>query len=145
MIRLTDNGLWIGNSADGKNLGVLRVSAILNVAQDLRGTVGWPDVEYMQVGLIDGPGNPLCTYSAAVLALASLLGRRRTLVCCHSGGRSLAVCVMYLETLSRIGWDNRITLLQERVNIELPKPHLAHKAAFEAMNWRVLSKLAGEV
>lgn len=143
MIRLTDN-LWIGNSSDGGNLEALKVGAILNVACDLRIEVGWPEFEYMQVGLIDGPGNPQSTYYSAILALHSLLKRHKTLVCCHSGGRSLAVSVMYLELYeSTRGWESWIALLEERACISLPVSHLEHRVAFDKMNRRSMSKLIG--
>ena len=143
MIRLTDN-LWVGNSADGTNLEAISVGAVLNVAHDLLGEVGWPKVEYMQVGLVDGPGNPQSAYYSAVLALHSLLKRHRTLVCCHTGGRSVAVAIMYLELCeSTRGWNGWLELLCERVCIEVPIPHPAHREAFDKMNWRSMSKLIG--
>jgi hypothetical protein len=139
VIRLTDT-IWIGDSADS----ILRVNAVLNVAQDLRGAVGWPDVEYMQVGLIDGPGNPLTTYYAAVLALSTLVKRhRRTLVCCHTGGRSLAVAMMYLNTTAGHDWEGLLGLLRERVDVGLPVPHGAHKVAFGMIDWKLLARIGG--
>lgn len=141
MIRLTENGLWIGNSLDSRNiLGVKKLGAILNVAQDLTEAIGWPVVEYMQVGLIDGPGNPLSAYYAAVLALDSLLKRHKTLICCHSGSRSMAVSIMYMEVSFKRGWDDWVEILNEKAGIELPVSHDAHKLAFERMNWRLLAK-----
>lgn len=146
MICLTDGGsLWIGNSADGTNLDALKIRAVLNVAHDLKGSVGWPEVEYNQVGLVDGPGNPQTAYCGAVLVLDSLIHRRKkTLVCCHTGSRSLAVSVMYLEMFTPRGWDGWIDILQERVGIDLPVPHPAHREAFDRMNWRSMAKIVGD-
>jgi hypothetical protein len=144
MIKLTDN-LWIGDSADEVYADLVDIGAVLNVAQDLQGTRGWMDgVEYMQVGLIDGPGNVPAAYHAAVLALAALLKRNRTLVCCHTGGRALAVSLMWLHLTSGRGWDSWLAILCERVEGELPIPHEAHKEAFNRMNWRLLSSVLGE-
>lgn len=143
---LIGDGLWIGNSGDGLNLGALGIRGLLNVAQDLRGWCGWPEVEYMQVGLIDGPGNPPGAYHAAVLALATLRARGSVGVCCHTGSRSLAVAMMYMEA-SRVnlGWATRLALLQERVYVDLPVPHEAHQHAFDRMRWAVLKSMISEV
>ena len=143
MIRLTDN-IWIGDSADAMNLGSMRVSAVLNVAQDLRGKGGWPDVEYMQVGLTDGPGNPIYLYTSAVLALTSLLQKHEVLVCCHTGSRSLAVVLMHMNARNRSGWDKLMEVLSERVDQKLPVPHTAHRKAFDKVNWKLLEKLVSE-
>lgn len=141
MIQVAEK-IWIGNSAtrwrDYRNL---RIKGVLNVAQDLRGIVGWPDVEYMQVGLIDGPGNLISTYCAAVLSLAALVRHHRTLVFCHTGSRSMAVAAMYLNESAGRNWDDLMMLLGERVDEELPKPHPAHHEAFDRMNWSLLRTL----
>lgn len=134
-------GLWIGNSADGWDQRQAGVGAALNVAQDLRGWWGWPETEYAQVGLIDGPGNPPAAYAAAVLTLAGLLARQKTLVYCHTGSRALAVAVMYLQARSPRGWDSWMELLGERVDGVLPATHEAHREAFERMNWQLLAQL----
>ena len=141
MIRLTDR-LWIGDSADEEHgdLTIDHIGAVLNVAQDLQGTVGWANgVEYAQVGLIDGPGNTLEGYYAAVLALASLVRRHKVLVFDHTGGRVLAVSLMYLNLTARWGWDGWMKILSERVEGELPKSNQVHKDAFNKLNWRVLA------
>jgi len=143
MIQLINN-IWIGDSGDGNNLDELSGRALLNVAQDLCLVGVWPEIEYAQVGLIDGPGNPLCMYVAAVTTLAGLVKRRQTLVCCHTGERSLVVALMYLNTLIDKGWDNWVAQLQERIDIELPIPNIAHKNAFNKMNWRLLAQLIGD-
>jgi len=138
VIRLTET-IWIGDSSDSS----LRFDAVLNVAQDLRGACGWPDVEYMQVGLIDGPGNPPSAYCAAVLALEALLSRHtRVLVCCHTRARSLAVVMMYLNIGSEYGWDGLLELLRERVDVDLPVPHEAHRKMFDQIDWQLLDNLS---
>lgn len=141
MIRLSDT-LWIGDSSVGqRELWSSRIGAALNVAQDLRADIGWPDVEYMQVGLIDGPGNPLGAYYSAVLALDSLLLRRNTLVFCHTGSRSMAVGAIYLNAKAGLKWDELIALLRERVDGDLPSPHKAHREAFDRIDWKLLEKI----
>ena len=138
MIRLTEQ-LWIGDSADGRNLEALGITAILNVAHDLRSFAGWPEVEYAQVGLIDGPGNLPAAYHATILTLISLLGRhKQVLVCCHTGSRSMAVALMYLNLTFARGWDSWLDVLNEYVDLNLPEPHAAHRIAFDAIQWESL-------
>jgi hypothetical protein len=138
MIRVTEN-LFIGSSDDAENVKALGVGGVLNVAYDLRGSSGWPQVEYMQVGLIDGPGNLPDAYHAAVLALGELTARHhQVLVCCHTGSRSLAVVLMFMEFSSRRGWDGWLEVLQERAPLDLPVPHEAHREAFDKMHWDAL-------
>jgi len=99
----------------------------------------------MQVGLIDGPGNPIAAYHAAVLALATLIKRGRALVYCHTGGRSLAVAVMYLNCSAHWRkWEDWMQLLNERIEVDLPVPHDAHRAAFDKINWDNLAAAAME-
>jgi hypothetical protein len=127
------------------NLTAKKITGVLNVAQDLQGTRGWHSkVEYMQVGLINGPGNELSAYTAAVLALSALLRRGNVLVCCHDADRSLAVVIMYL--IAKRGkrsdnpglfnrwttWDDMLDELIERVARDgraLKEPHESHRAA----------------
>ena len=147
MIPLTDR-LYIGDSGDEEraDLASLRIGAVLNVAQDLQGTRGWKcGVEYMQVGLIDGPGNPPAAYYSAVLALTALLNRSRVLVCCHTGGRALAVAIMYLNANAQSqDWERWLEILRERVDVGLPVPHDAHRREFNRMNWRLLARFIGD-
>lgn len=144
MTQLTDN-IWIGCSADEWHvtLHTDKVDAVLNVAHDYQPTRGWKDgIEYMHVGLVDGPGNEPTAYCAAVLALVSLIKRgKRVLVCCHSGGRAMAVALMYLQSMSERGWDGWWVVLHERVDVDLPVPHEAHRAAFEKIVWRLLASI----
>lgn len=142
MIQLTDT-LFVGSSRDEKHadLAATGITNTLNVAQDLEGTRGWSrGVESMQVGLIDGPGNTMAAYHAAVLALAALQKRGKTLIYCHTGGRSLAVAMMYINLTGRIGWDTLLDLFRER-EIDLPALHEAHAIAFSKINFGLLEKL----
>lgn len=142
MIKLTDDGLWVSpiNQVRMDSLSRFGIGAMLNVAQDLNIVVGWPTIEYMQVGLIDGPGNPLSAYSSAVLALETLLTRHKTLVCCHGGSRSMAVVLMYLHLVSDKGWTDLFEILSEKVDKLLPVPNDVHKEAFDVMDWKALRK-----
>lgn len=147
MIKISD-GLWVGIAVEPGygNLKALEISAILNTAQDLQGTVGWSNgIEYMQVGLIDGPGNPISAYYANVLSLAALISRHRNvLVCSHEGGRSLAIAIMYLQTtIFEYSWDKWNSILRERIDIDLPVPHQAHGEAFGKINWQMLRGAIG--
>lgn len=141
MIRVTET-MWVGNAADG---AASKVRGVLNVAHDLTPERWHLDrVEYAQVGLVDGPGNPLCAYVAAVLALHVLLKRReRVLVCGHDHGRPLAVALMYLEATggAYLGWEGRLQQLCERLDWDVPEPHAAHREAFDAMPWGKLDGL----
>ena len=146
MIRITGR-LWIGDSADESvaYYASEKIEGVLNVAQDLQPTCGWSrGLDYMHVGLIDGPGNSPAAYHAAVLALVALLRRCRTLVCCHTGGRSLTVALMYLHLTGGRGWDGNLDVLRERVDGEFPAPHEVHRAAFDGMNWRLLASCLGD-
>lgn len=144
MIRINDR-IWIGNSADecGADLELLNIGVILNVARDLRNSRGFVcGTEYVQVGLVDGPGNPDEAYCAAVLALSAILRYHdKVLVCCHSMSRSLAVVVMYLSGVSDIPWDYTLTIIGERVDEELPEIHNAHKDAFVRIKWWMFTNL----
>lgn len=141
MIRLAER-LWIGSAdTSWRDYRSVKIAAILNVAHDLKGVVGWPDVEYTQVGLIDGPGNALSTYYAAVLSLHGLIKRHRTLVICHECSRSMAVAAMYLNIGAGYNWKALITLLLERLDTDLPVPHEAHREAFDKMDWCTLQTL----
>jgi len=144
VIQITEN-IWIGDSHDEEHadLSASGICAVLNVAQDMQPTRGWDSgVDYMQVGLVDGPGNPQSAYYSAILALSALVERRRrVLVACHTGERSMAVAVMYLNTISGRPWDDWFRLLEERID-ELPVPNrYAHREAFERINWPLLVKI----
>jgi hypothetical protein len=130
VFKITDK-LYVGNADDEKRavhyVRLDMVDRVLVVAQDMEPTCGCEDgVEYMHVGLVDGPGNPLAAYHAAVLALVSLSRRGRVLVCCHSGGRSLAVAMMYLCLMC------------------LPEVHECHRRAYERMDWGMMRRVLEE-
>lgn len=161
MIHL-DECLYIGNTGDV--MQVDRTYNLLDVAQDLQCVLGWNTngIEFMQVGLIDGPGNPPAAYVAAAGALSVLMGRararpasdegwvqRRTLVFDHEGGRALVVAIIYLNVVYRRDlpapevWDWWLGMLQERVDMGLPVPHPAHREAFDRIDWCALEKVIG--
>lgn len=144
MIRLVD-GLWIGERRDEQaDLASFGITATLNVAHDLQGLRGWgAGIEASQIGLIDGPGNPPSAYIAAVMALSLLRLRHEVLVYCHTGLRSLAVAIMYLDTLAGRGWDGWLKILEERIGDDLPPTHPAHREAYEKIDWKAVSKLIG--
>lgn len=132
MIKLT-NEVYIGIAADGEYGGL---PAVLNVACDLK-PVKWRfGNEYAQVGLVDGPGNPTSSYCAVVLVASSLVFRYGTvLIVGHDLGRALAVAAMYLKLSHDLDWDQMMGRLRERVEMDLPEPHQAHRAAYDRMPW----------
>lgn len=139
-------GLWIGNAVDERcaDRVVFNIGGVLNVAQDLVATQSWwSGIEYMQVGLVDGPGNEPAVYASAVLALHALLRRHNTLVCCHGGGRSLAVAVMYMNVSVDRSWGRWMELLSERVDTDLPEVNEVHKEAFTILDWYSLKRVIG--
>lgn len=159
LIKITNN-LWIGNSDDEKNATHRDIfgrvtkntfDSIILVARDMVAKNDWEDgVEYMQIGLNDGPGNFLAIYHSAVLALAALLKRKenKVLVCCHDGGRSLAIVIMYMYLMNECpSWDECIERLKEKEkDKELPIIHESHKKAFFMMDWGMMKRvLDGEV
>ncbi len=138
VLKITDR-LWVGDSRDERTA---KMDAVLNVAKDLRPTRGWPVVEYYHVGLVDGPGNRLSTYCAAVMVLSAMSDDdKHVLVCCHDGrSRSMAVAMMYLGMEWAAEWDGIVAQLSERFD-DLPEPHEAHKAAFDRINFGALKSL----
>lgn len=136
MIRIAEN-LWVGNSIDGE---LAEVRAVLNVARDLRIKRGWPSIEYAQVGLVDGPGNSLSSYVAAVLTLVAMMKTGKdVLVHCHEGkSRSVAVALMYLCLVGGQDWDTRLAGIREHVDVDVPDPHPAHREAFDKIQWGIL-------
>ena len=157
MIKLTEDmrrvggvalgGIWIGDSTDeaSVHLDSVDIGAILNVAQDMVTTRDWSQgVESMHVGLIDGPGNEVAAYCSAVLALHALLKRHNTLVCCHVGGRALAVAIMYLNAAEGApykAWDHWLAMLGERVDQELPTPNDVHRNRYVSVDWHSLTTI----
>ena len=146
--------LWLGDSQDAAygDLASLGIDAMLNCASDLAELRYWGDgVHAAHCGLVDGPGNSLAAYYSAVLQLMHLVGAgKRILVHCHKGeSRSVAVLIMYLHAVGRLGWDHYRKMIAEAVvkahagepdaPTEMPEPHLAHKSAFNRMDWRFLA------
>lgn len=86
---LVKPGVWLGNSYDAGDAAKLkeeRVSAILNVAFDLRPALSYPDFTVVHCGLIDGPGNRVEAYMSAILQLFVLRrADHNVLVHCHEG------------------------------------------------------------
>ncbi len=150
MIKIAAN-IWIGDSDDEKRsfyyVQRKTVDSVLIVAQDMTPTCGWvAGVEYMQVGLIDGPGNMLSAYHAAVLALATLVKRGKVMVCCHDGGRALAIVIMYLYMMGDgPSWDEHIERLNSSDTTH-PPVNTVHREAFFLMDWGMLARVIdGEV
>lgn len=161
MIKLVDDrrevlgislgAIWVGGSDDEKMLAngnkPYGIGASLNVAQDLVSMIGWyHHIESMHVGLIDGDGNELCTYIAAVLALHALLKRHNTLIYCHTGTRALTIAIMYLSAYTGkpyLSFDNWRSILGEKSDIGLPMPIGVHIEAYEKMNWIFLKEMMG--
>lgn len=153
MIQLSDN-LWVGDSDDSylKDAMLDGVDAVLNVAHDLQGKCSWPKVEYAQVGLIDGPGNEISGYCAAVMSLVALLRRHDVvMVYDHDGGRALVVALMYLNlTFGKyrrepVEWSHWMTWEERLATLTwiegLPTPHTAHIEAFNRLPYGVLEAL----
>jgi protein-tyrosine phosphatase len=88
--RITDK-LFIGDSGDAKNLDHLQevpINGVLNVAFDLDVKEDYyhRGISAHKVGLIDGPGNKIGDYYAAVLKLDSLLKtKNQVMIHCHAG------------------------------------------------------------
>lgn len=160
MIKLTDK-LSIGNSDDANTLESeeQEIEALLNVAQDLKTGAGWPWFKYAHIGLVDGPGNTIIAYTAAILALHSLLTQYKVMVYCHSGSRSIVVSAMYLHLTGWFGLspktptimfdrfsvpstlNDRIKFMLESADEEVPEIHEAHSKAFDIMPWRQIIKI----
>jgi hypothetical protein len=144
MIKITEK-VWVGNSRGEETAAESgEIGAVLNVAKDMRPTHKWPTIEYAHVCLIDGPGNRLSAYCAAVLQLSAMVKDGKTvLVCCHSGSRALAVAMMHWNLTARKSWDMLKAVLDERYDefSGVAEPHSAHKCAFAEMDWTTLAKL----
>lgn len=157
MIALTRE-LLIGNSYDEQHATLCinyKIKAILNVAYDMPRGQFSDEIEYMHVGLIDGPGNIQANYCAAVLAVASLIDRcKNVLICCPNGNsRSVAVVVMYLilkagrvsnhPTILNhwLTWDQVLNDLRFQTDRDLPEPHWSHKEAADKLPYGILEQL----
>jgi len=166
VIQVSDE-LLIGNSDDESNphLALLGIRGILNTATDLYSRHRWDRtrIEYAHVGLIDGPGNEIADYCAALLCLKMLVRHRIVekdgkkqgivLVCDHEGSRALVVALMYLnftggqwrpDTNSWSHWptwEERLAEVRKFTDTDLPEPHEAHVKAFNKIPWGVLEVL----
>lgn len=131
--------IWLGNSADAANARKLKeagVTAILNCAFDLAPRLHWPDFVCAHCGLVDGPGNDIYVYRAAVNQLKALLaGGHKVLVHCHKGeSRSATIVMMYLEGQEPMGWDHWLEFLRSKRHIPPHNPHVAHKEAWNQLH-----------
>lgn len=94
---ITDN-VAIGDSQDGKKADNKVFDAVLNVAIDLdiKDNFKWR----YKVGLLDGPGNHMHMFMAAVLVLDALVSQdKKVLVHCHAGlSRSPIVVATWVAT-----------------------------------------------
>jgi hypothetical protein len=152
------DGLWVGDSRGVSN--DVADLAVLNVANDLPPYAAGAYIdgtwsEYAHVGLVDGPGNTLAAYCAAVLTLAKLRGQHdHVFVCCHSGSRSMVVTTMYLtltggrrrpDVNSWSHWPSWTEQFYEVVKkcggAELPNIHDAHIVAYRNIPWGLLEVL----
>lgn len=156
---MTDN-LWAGDNYDAehetKNLKWLK--CMLNVSSDMHIKRIVDGITYAQCGLIDGPGNLLAAYHAAVLMLHNLLSKGPTMVVDPEGTtRPVVIAIMYLHLTQRMGWDHWLGIIREKYkkgftrtviedgiekNIQISSACAlsdAHKSAFNRTNWRLLS------
>lgn len=156
MIRLGE-GIWIGNSLDGDyaDLETQSIGGVLNLACDLDAIrITWQGAEYAKVGLIDGPGNDVAAYSAAILTLVYLTRRHeQVLIFDHDGKRALVVYMMYLNLTkgkyrpdvsgwSRWKtWDERLSDIPQYIVRILSEPNEAHKEMFDKIPYGVLEAL----
>lgn len=152
MIEITPH-LWIGSSGDAEhaNLSEVGITALLNVAHDLEGKRGHSDgLLYAQCGLMDGPGNVIAVYHAAVLMLSVLRNKtsrdegRKVLVYDHNGSsNAVAAVIMYLHVTRRMGWEYWLKIIAEKfaIPVEDARVNSAHRDAFNRINWRLLSSV----
>ena len=145
------NGVIIaGDSDDSYSFVKMQVGGVLNVSHDLCGfkECNYPEIEYMQVGLIDGPGNEVIGYCSAILSLV-VLARRHKLVGVynHGGGMAFAVSAMYLNLVSGkfradstkwshwMTWNERIKEIGEIPTFDI---HTVHIEAFSKIPYGLM-------
>ena|ERR1019366_6161963 len=149
MTKITPD-IWLGDSKDAESADLKKdgIGAMLNVAHDLQCKRGWSDgIEYAQCGLVDGPGNTMASYHAALLKLCALVcGGRKTLVVDHvAGGRAVAVAIMGLHAMRRMGWAHWLKEIAKALakvdeqGFSCVEVHPKHKEAFDRINWRLVS------
>jgi protein-tyrosine phosphatase len=121
MTQITER-IFIGDADDQP---FSQLSAVLNVATDLRVRV-WQEAEYVQVGLIDGPGNLPGAILAAVLMLNQLLQRhKQVIVICHGGrGRSGLIVALYLCTRFDAKFESTLDIVRQNRPEAMPSQFL---------------------
>lgn len=145
--------LLVGSATDARTKFV-GVEAMLNVAIDLHWWEKLEEMEYAHVGLIDGPGNEVCDYCAAVLCLKKLMRvYNGVMVYDHDGRRALVISLMYLNLAGGrvrpdpMGWSRwptwveRCGMVSKSIGRGLPDVSRAHIDAFDKMPWGVLEVL----
>lgn len=127
----------IGNRHEAKDLELLLskdIDAVLNLAYDLdisyfefyhEYEYKFP-IEYQKVGLIDGEGNKLTTFAAAVYMLDQLLERHdKVLVHCHAGvSRSASVVATYISHKNGISFEGALDWVKKKRPEIYPSSHL---------------------
>lgn len=100
-----DSNIFLGNASDAMNIDGLRkenIKTVFNVAIDLhhQPPIQQRDISFLKIGLIDGPGNSLSTFAAAVSALSSVQKlQQNILIHCHEGvSRSPTVLAAFLAS-----------------------------------------------
>ena len=137
--------MWIGDSRDALDADLVGngISVVLNCAADLN-VERWnfvSGVEYVQIGLIDGPGNTMAEYHATTLKLCGIIkSGRGVLIHGHDAGAiTTAVAIMALHALYRRGWDYWLNVIRELLETPDMSPHPEHRRAFNRINWRLVS------
>lgn len=145
--------VWVGGSESPHLAEEVGAKSLLCVAIDIMPEVGWPDIEAWHVGLLDGPGNTVRAYSAAVMALAVLTERGAVVVYDHSGSRAVTVAAMFLNMregkrrLRPTEWSHwlslteRLQVMRQFADQSLPVPHQAHWKAFDKMPFGLLEAI----
>ena len=158
IIRITEL-IWLGDSYDALNANLKEngITAVVNCAVDLN-LERWSNllcvegfriphfvdgVEYVQIGLVDGPGNAMAVYHAVLLKLCSLLmSKKSVLVHDHEmDSRASAVVIMALHALHRRGWDHWLGVIRGKTDNPDLMPHPEHRRAFNRINWRLISSV----
>lgn len=155
MIEVHD-AILIGGSEFAHHVGTEdRFDAALNVAFDLKSVEFIRGIEYAHVGLVDGPGNEVIDYCAAILCLRALVRRHdKVLVYDHNGSRALVVALMMMNLDGGQWrpnptswshwptWKERFELASDRARPgNLPEVHPFHTEMFDKMPWGLLEVL----
>lgn len=155
-----DTDLWIGDHEDAKAKDLGSIKSVLCVCSDMRVILHGDCVTFAQCGLVNGPGNSMAAYHATLLMLYSLVRSGPTLVVGHNGSMPAVVAIMYQHLVCRRGWDywlDHITQAYRNqsdrvlmtcvgkvlVNFEswVLDVHEVHRAAFNRINWRLLTSV----